>query len=195
MASEANTIEAASPAARANQGVVRGERIRAREPLYLELVEFLDDEAELLDENRLSEWIDLLAEDIRYWAPVRVTRRRRDGSEFAERIGHFDDDLAMLKMRVDKLDLTTTAWAEDPPSRTRRFVTNVKAFRSEVEGEFVVLSNLLLVRNRWDLPTWELLSARREDLVRREPGGWKLARRTIWIDQSTLALANLAVFL
>jgi 3-phenylpropionate/cinnamic acid dioxygenase small subunit len=170
-------------------------RIRARDPLYWELVEFLDDEAELLDDNQVAEWLGLLADDIRYWAPVRVTRGRDEGSEFAESVGHFDDTFPMLEMRVAKLTSTKSAWAEDPPSRTRRFVTNVKVFGTGVEGEYLARSNLLLVRNRWDLPTWELISARREDVLRRTPDGWRIARRTIFIDQSTLAVANLAIFL
>jgi phthalate 3,4-dioxygenase subunit beta len=170
-------------------------RVRATDPLYWELVEFLDDEAELLDENRVAEWLALLADDIRYWAPVRVTRGRDEGSEFAASVGHFDDTYGMLQMRVAKLTSTKSAWAEDPPSRTRRFVTNVKVFETDVADEYLARNNLLLVRNRWDLPDWELISARRDDVLRRTADGWRIARRTIFIDQSTLAVANLAIFL
>src|SRR5262249_60439609 len=39
--------------------------------LRQEIEDFLYREAELLDERRYREWLDLLAEDIRYWMPMR----------------------------------------------------------------------------------------------------------------------------
>ena len=36
-----------------------------------EITDFLYREAELLDERRYSEWLDLLADDVRYWMPIR----------------------------------------------------------------------------------------------------------------------------
>nr|MDP9459921.1 3-phenylpropionate dioxygenase [Actinomycetota bacterium] len=40
-----------------------------------------------------------------------------------------------------------------------------------------------------------LVSAGREDLLRRTPEGWKLARRTIMVDDSVMRMQNLAIFL
>ena len=39
--------------------------------LKQELEEFLYHEAELLDERRYAEWLALLADDVRYWMPMR----------------------------------------------------------------------------------------------------------------------------
>src|SRR5258707_12760170 len=39
--------------------------------LCQEIADFLYREAELLDERRYREWLDLLADDIRYWMPMR----------------------------------------------------------------------------------------------------------------------------
>ena len=39
--------------------------------LQQELEKFLYSEARLLDERRLEEWLDLLAEEIHYWMPMR----------------------------------------------------------------------------------------------------------------------------
>ncbi len=39
--------------------------------LRREIEEFLYFEAELLDDRKLREWFDLLADDIRYWMPIR----------------------------------------------------------------------------------------------------------------------------
>ena len=43
----------------------------ARLLLTQEIAAFLYREAELLDERRHEEWLALLAEDIRYWMPMR----------------------------------------------------------------------------------------------------------------------------
>jgi hypothetical protein len=40
-----------------------------------------------------------------------------------------------------------------------------------------------------------VLSAGREDLLRRSADGWRLARRTILVDDSVLRTQNLAIFL
>lgn len=59
----------------------------------------------------------------------------------------FNDDIELLKLRVDRLK-TDYAWAEIPPSRTRRFVSNVRV-KDYVEGEkAVVKSYLLIYRSR-----------------------------------------------
>ena len=39
--------------------------------LGLEIAQFLYSEAELLDERRYDEWLALVADDIRYWMPMR----------------------------------------------------------------------------------------------------------------------------
>nr|WP_274517315.1 aromatic-ring-hydroxylating dioxygenase subunit beta [Thermus thermophilus] len=47
----------------------------------------------------------------------------------------------------------------------------------------------------WDRPDFTFLSAERQDLLRRENGGWKLARRLVILDHSTLPTHNLSFFL
>ncbi|WP_135256838.1 aromatic-ring-hydroxylating dioxygenase subunit beta [Thermus caldilimi] len=165
-----------------------------------EILEFLYREAELLDEGRYREWLSLTTEDILYQVPVRLTRERPPEGGYggvSERMFHLDEDRTSLEMRVSRLE-TGFAWAEDPPSRLRHFVTNVRVGepRSTERGEEVeVRSNLLVFRSRWDRPEYTLLSAERRDLLRREKGTWKLARRVVILDQSTLPTHNLSFFL
>jgi 3-phenylpropionate/cinnamic acid dioxygenase small subunit len=47
------------------------EELLERLLLEREIEQFLYMEAELLDERRFSEWIDLIAEDIHYHMPIR----------------------------------------------------------------------------------------------------------------------------
>jgi len=84
-----------------------------------EITDWLYHEAELLDDGRYREWLDLLAEDLRYLVPLRVTREREAVSDVIVGMAHQDDDWDAMEMRVLRLE-TEYAWAEDPPSRSRR---------------------------------------------------------------------------
>lgn len=63
-------------------------------------------------------------------------------------VQHFDEDFGSIAMRVHRLIGTKSAWAEDPASRTRRFVSDIVAESGEREGEFKARSYLLLARSR-----------------------------------------------
>jgi 3-phenylpropionate/cinnamic acid dioxygenase small subunit len=127
---------------------------------------------------------------------VRVTTARGAGFDTSPGMAHFDEDKYSLTQRVARF-ATEHAWAEDPPSRQRHFITNVRTFAGEDEDQLVVESAELLFRSRGDVNESALLSCAREDLLRwcGEPKTWKLARRRIIADESVLRMQNLAVFL
>ncbi|MEW6299846.1 MAG: 3-phenylpropionate/cinnamic acid dioxygenase subunit beta [Thermodesulfobacteriota bacterium] len=168
--------------------------VHVSDSVYREICEFLYLEADLLDAGRFREWLALLTDDVRYRMPVRVTRERGADTEVIDSMTHFDEDRHTLEVRIRRLE-TGSAWAEDPPSRTRHFVSNVRVQPEQGSDEVKVQSNLLLYRNRGDAPHADLLSAVRQDVLRRVNGDWRLARRTIVLDQSTIATLNLAVLL
>ena len=163
------------------------------DPGHLAAHQFLVEEAALLDAADFAGWLDLLCEDIRYLMPVRVTTARGAGFDTLAGMGHFDEDLYALRKRVQRL-ATDHAWTEDPPSRTRHFVTNVRTFRDEGD-DLQVESALLLFRSRGDTREADLISAGRTDLLRATADGLRLARREIIVDESVLRTQNLAVFL
>ncbi len=168
--------------------------ITSAESVLAECVAFLYHEAELLDANRFPEWMELLAEDLEYEVPIRLTRERtaRD-REFSPNGYHMRETRGSLQLRVNRL-LTEHAWAEDPPSRTTRLVTNVRL--AALEGESVsVNSNLLLYRSQGDRVEYDLLVGARRDVLRRVDGDWKLARRRVLLAHTTLGTSNLGVFL
>ena len=163
------------------------------DPAHLAAHQFLVEEAALLDAADYAGWLDLLCEDIRYVMPVRVTTARGAGFDSLADMGHFDENMYALRKRVQRL-ATDHAWTEDPPSRTRHFVTNVRTFRHRT-SELRVESSLLLFRSRGDTREPDLISAGRTDLLRETGDGLKLARREITVDESVLRTQNLAVFL
>jgi 3-phenylpropionate/cinnamic acid dioxygenase small subunit len=99
----------------------------------------------------------------------------------------------LLSMRVQRIVSSPNAHAEMPPTRSRRFVTNL---RVELEGDDIIArTSLLLLRSRWDMKSFEFLSARRDDVLRRVGDDLKIVRREILIDQAVLDSPNLSVFL
>ena len=160
------------------------------------ILDFLYREAELLDEGRYREWLGLLTDDIRYQVPIRFAKERGAGptaiTGVATSMFHLDEDHDSLELRVDRLE-TGFAWAEEPPSRIRHFVSNVRA--EPIDGrsdEVAVRSNVLVYRSRWDRPGHDLLSGERHDVLRRVDGDWRLASRRVILDNTTLPTLNLS---
>lgn len=163
--------------------------------VYNSIMGFLIREARLLDHRDIKAWGDLLAEDLEYKAPVRITRRVQKFSEEFGTMGHFDDDYTSMMLRITRLTTTTNAWSEDPASRVRRFISNVTVWETDAPDEYEVSSYLFLTRNRAEAKDYKKLSAERNDRLRMTKDGFKLARRSILLDQVVLGMPNFAIFL
>jgi phthalate 3,4-dioxygenase subunit beta len=161
---------------------------------HLQAHQWLVEEAYLLDAQAYESWVDLMADDIRYHMPVRVTTARGAGFDTAPGMAHFDEDKYSLSRRAARFR-TEHAWTEDPPSRQRHFVANVRTFATEDASHIIAESAVLLFRSRGDVNAAALVSAGREDLLRRDGQRWLLAHRTITVDESVIRMQNLAVFL
>ncbi len=160
--------------------------------------QFLFAESECLDRWRWAEWLEQFTDDVLYWMPVRKNRlrRQRDQDEVPEGIemAHFYDDHASLQLRVNQMH-SGTHWAEDPPSRTRHFISNIVAKPTKNTDDYEVISDLLVYRGRGDLPKGDILSGERQDILRKNNQRWEVVKRTIYLDQTTLPSANLSMFL
>ena len=163
--------------------------------LWHEIQQFLFFEARLLDERRFKEWVELFTDDLFYWAPILTNRVGRDAKLEIEKFdgaAHFEDGKVSLTNRVKRFD-TGMAWAEIPPSRTRHLVTNVEVERIEGKDELLARSAFLVYRSHLEHDQ-ELYAGARRDTLRRENGGWRIARREIYLDQATVLGKNLAIF-
>jgi biphenyl 2,3-dioxygenase subunit beta len=178
-----------------SQANISGQPVPAE--LHHEIEQFLYHEAHLLDERQFEEWYELLADDLQYVMPTRYNRLRREAQhEFAgaDEAQHFDEDKHSIAQRIRRLR-SGTAWAEDPPSRTRHFVSNVMVQRSAKPEEFEVDCYYLLYRSRLEREV-EIFAGMRHDLVRRSSGTprWQIARRRIILDQTVVLARNLSFF-
>lgn len=154
--------------------------------------DWLNRESALLDDQRLRDWFDLLHPELEYRVPVRITRERENGAGFSELAFHLDENYESMEVRVDRF-LTDFAWAEDPPSRTRRIVSNVRVEAAE-SGSYEVRSNFLLYRGRLDAAEADLLAGERRDLLLSDEGAFKLRKREVRLDHSTIPSKNLGLF-
>jgi 3-phenylpropionate/cinnamic acid dioxygenase small subunit len=168
----------------------------ARILLLHEIQEFLYAEAELLDERRFAEWLELFTEDTHYWMPIRRNVKFGDQDRLEETsadrdISWFDEGKTTLASRVRQLD-TGVHWAEEPLSRVCHIVSNVQ-LAAVALPEVAVKSRFLVYRNRLQDET-DLFVGKREDLLRQVDGAWKIARRKIILDQTVLLAKNVTIF-
>jgi 3-phenylpropionate/cinnamic acid dioxygenase small subunit len=171
-----------------------GQSLPFNDELHLEAHRWLVDEAYLLDAQDYDGWLARIADDMHYLMPVRVTTALGAGYSTSPGMAHLDENKYSLSRRVARF-ATEHAWTEDPPSRLRHYVTNVRTFRTEKADEIIAESAVLLFRSRGDVGEAATVSAGREDLLRRTGTGWELARRTIMLDESVIRMQNLAIFL
>ena len=159
-----------------------------------DIQEFMFREALALDERRFRDWLEFLSEDITYDVPLRVVREGLAEWELSPNGRIFQDNKQTLEVRVRRLE-TDFAWAEQPPSRTRHYVTNVLVDASEQDGDYEVSSYCLIYRSRGDSIEPNFVSVFRKDLVRKTSEGYEIARRWAAIDQAVINAHNLSIFI
>lgn len=158
---------------------------------YSEVTEWLYREALLLDRSDFLAWLSLMTQDVQYDMPTRSSVMPKEGSGFHPELGLFVENHASLTARVKRLQ-TDQAWAEQPRSRTRHFVSNVLVDRA-TNGELHVTCAFLLIRLRSNRPA-DLFCGERQDTLRRQDSALKLTRRRILLDQTVLESHNLSIF-
>ncbi|HTK65525.1 MAG TPA: aromatic-ring-hydroxylating dioxygenase subunit beta [Pseudonocardia sp.] len=165
--------------------------------LQHEISRFLFAEARLIDDREFHTWLELFTEDTRYLLPI---RRNSVDDEFTDplsrfELAHFDDTKAVLSRRVMRMS-SPSAWTEDPPSIQRHLITNIEVDRMD-NGEFEVRSCFQAHRYRLDRDV-EVFTGNRCDVLRRDernPLGFSIAARTVYLDHTTLLANNLNIFL
>jgi len=109
-----------------------------------EVEDLLYQEAALLDDWRLEEWLELLTDDAVYEVPP------TDVPEGDARNTLFiiADDAVRIPSRVKQL-LGKSAWAESPHSRTRRMISNVRVLGADGD-RILATANFAVHRMRYE---------------------------------------------
>jgi 3-phenylpropionate/cinnamic acid dioxygenase small subunit len=147
--------------------------------LYIEVQRFLYREAALLDRREYGAWLALMTEDVHYRVTASVAR---DAGAAPVEYAIIDEKLTGLKSRIDQISNPRLTRAENPPSLTRRVVSNIEAYHVANQGELSVVSYLLAYRSRPSAPEGGFYVAVRHDILRRSGNDWRVARRNVQLD-------------
>jgi 3-phenylpropionate/cinnamic acid dioxygenase small subunit len=168
--------------------------------LKQEIEEFLYQEADLLDGRKFREWLDLLAEDLVYFMPIRRNVKfgehdERENTRQGEGISWFDEDKWTVTKRVEQI-LTGVHYAEEPLSRVTHMVSNIRLLDVKPSvrdaAEVTVGSRFLVFQSRVEYEHYTFIG-RRTDTLRRNGDSWLIARRELILDQNVLLAKNLSI--
>lgn len=172
--------------------------------VYLSIQQFYYREARLLDDRQFQQWLGLLTEDVQYCVPARHVPlpdiAARDTEAFHEVTPEFgeageppfrDDNFLTLGLRASRA-LKAKAWAENPPARTRRFVSNIEPVAIG-EGQWQVFSHFMLSYSRHGRDNC-MYTGQRIDRLREIDGQWKLAHREVRLDWNVITAPSLGLF-
>ncbi len=143
-----------------------------------EVEDFLYQEAALLDNWQLPEWLNLLTDDIEYHIPT----TDKPNSEGATTLSLVYDNRERVVSRVQQY-LDGQVAAENPRSRVRRMISNVRildqnAARAEITANFVCY--------RFALERMDTFVGRLEYSLVRDAGGMKIRKRRLVLDLESL---------
>jgi 3-phenylpropionate/cinnamic acid dioxygenase small subunit len=168
--------------------------------LKQEVEEFLYHEADLLDGRKFREWLDLLADDLVYFMPIRRNVKfgeqdERENTRQGEGISWFDEDKWTVTKRVEQI-LTGVHYAEEPLSRVTHMVSNVRLLdiKPSVEDptEVTVGCRFLVFQSRVEYENYTFIG-RRTDILRKAGDSWLIARRELILEQNVLLAKNLSI--
>jgi len=147
-------------------------------PGRMEVEDLLYREAALLDAWQLEEWLELLTDDAIYQVPP------TDVPEGDARNTLFiiSDDAIRIKSRVKQL-MGRTAWAENPHSRTRRMISNVRVLGFESDN-ILVSANFAVHRMRYE--SVDTYIGHYEYKLIQQDEGLKIKERRVILDNEAL---------
>jgi p-cumate 2,3-dioxygenase subunit beta len=142
-----------------------------------EVEELFYEEAACLDDWRLDDWLARLTDDASYVVPA--TDAREAGSDKLPLIA---DDIRLLRERIAQLKGAFT-WVEQPRSRTRRLIGNVRIVA--VDGADIhVRANFVIYRMRNERTA--VFVGHYENILRRCDGQLKIHSRRSVLDNESL---------
>ena len=147
-------------------------------PSRAEVEELFYQEAALLDEWRLEEWLELLTEDATYQVPPTDLPQ----ADARTTLFLIADDALRIRSRVKQL-LGKSAWAENPHSRTRRIIGNVRVLGMDGDN-ILVTANFAVYRMRYE--SVDTYVGRYEYRLVRVANQLKIRRRRAILDNEAL---------
>ena len=149
-------------------------------------------EARLLDQHRYEDWLAMFARECIYWVPGTVWGTPQQGDPRREITVTFDDR-RRLEDRIYRLR-TGYAWSQAPASRTVRMISNVEVFATQIDGERMVRSNVL-ISEFWGEETRILTGWVGHRLVARADGRFEIAVKQVNLIDCDRSIRNPSIIL
>jgi 3-phenylpropionate/cinnamic acid dioxygenase small subunit len=147
-----------------------------------QLIDFIYDEARMLDEGRYTEWLALWLPDGHYWMPLDYQQ-----TDPLHVTSLMYEDLFMLKLRVERLNGART-FSQKPKSRCHHVIQ--RPFVDEMEGDaFKTTTFMHYVETRLDEQQLLALTAK-HDLALVE-GNLRIANKRVDIVNCDAAFRNI----
>ena len=147
--------------------------------------QFLIYEAQLLDDRRFSDWMNLFSDDGTYWVPAEPNQE----SPFNQ-ASLFYDDRTLMKTRVERLE-HPLIHIQTPPSRTAHLVGNTMVEPADAKDEFLVSSTVIMVEYREDRQ--RVFAGRQHHRLRRDGGGFRIVQKRVDLINCDSAFEAMAV--
>ncbi|WP_437882331.1 aromatic-ring-hydroxylating dioxygenase subunit beta [Pseudomonas sp. LRF_L74] len=148
--------------------------------LHARVSDFIVNEAELLDERQLDHWFALFEPEARY--RVLPLQAELDGQPPEASLYIIADDYIRLRERVESL-LGGHSWMEQPRSRTRRLVSNVRI--KARDGERITVRSNFVVHQFRNQESWSFVG-QATHLLRDGPERLSILARDIRLDHETI---------
>jgi 3-phenylpropionate/cinnamic acid dioxygenase small subunit len=155
-------------------------------------------EARLLDDRLYQQWLSLLTEDVQYTVPTRHTpfldpalRETEQVLNVEQELNHGmeaplrDDNYLTLMIRATR-SFKLSAWADNPPPRTRRFVSNVEVIATDEVGVYKTYNNTLLSFSRHSQDNYFYPYQREDLLIKQDDGMFKIKQRNVLLDWNVI---------
>jgi len=160
------------------------------ERLHWQIERFYFAEAQMLDDRKLLDWVDLFTDDATYTVSIHeklLNRQHPSGPEADHTEVLHTDDKGFLGVRARRLLETMLAHAEKPPSITRRIVGNIVVDETQAtDNQVAVRSNFIVYQARFHMYE-TFFAGTRNDLLQTAGDGFRIAQRRVLLDQFTLA--------
>jgi 3-phenylpropionate/cinnamic acid dioxygenase small subunit len=155
--------------------------------------DFLYMEAQLLDERRLEEWLELFTPDGLYWLPIDPDSHPEQKLSLI-----YDNDLRRRE-RVWRL-MNTQAPSQTPRSRTQHMVGNVRLIEGSAERAVVRSAQIVAELRGGDyrqpgLGVQENFAADCTHTLVRQDGAWHIALKKMVLLNRNVAIENLSFLL
>ena len=162
--------------------------IEAPAPGREELIDFVYQEAELLDERRFEQWLALFADDGRYWIPAQAGQTDARGH-----VSLLLEDKLLLKARIERLGGERT-FSQQPESRGQHVLQRPAVTAIDhTKREYRLRTRYVYVETRGDLQ--HVFACTAAHLLIATDNGLKISEKRVDILNADSPLPMIQLFL